>query len=107
MPFSKKMSGNPIGKPKGAQNKITKEVKEYIKDFIENNLSSLQNDYNQLTPKERILVMEKLFKYVIPTQVENIEINKSLSENHLPVVVLGMTKEEALARINNPQNENS
>lgn len=54
------------GRTKGAQNKITKEIKEVFKEIIECNLSQLEADILELSPKERIDVILKISEFVLP-----------------------------------------
>lgn len=58
------------GRTKGTPNKITKDVRQTISDFINHNIDNLQNDFNKLEPKDKLLFLEKLLKYVIPTKVD-------------------------------------
>ena len=73
MPFKKNVSGNPKGKPKGAVNKTTRELREIINEFLSKNLDKIQDDYNQLEPKEKLLFIDKMLKHVLPTKVEEVE----------------------------------
>jgi len=83
MGLSKGKTNNPKGRPQGTPNKSTKEIKDLINNFISRNIDTVQNDYMRLEPKDRLLFLEKLFKYVIPTKTDN-EINiNNLSDNEL------------------------
>lgn len=57
--------GNP-GKPKGAKSKKNAEIRNSFKMLIENNLDKLEDDLNQLKPKERLDVIMNLANYIIP-----------------------------------------
>ena len=61
------VTNNPNGRPKGSQNKKLPEVRVAFKDLIQNNLEKLQNDLEQLSPRDRIRVIIELAKFVIPT----------------------------------------
>lgn len=67
MPFKKGASGNVAGKPKGAKNKSTDELRKWVTGFVETNKSQIQKDWEELKPVERITLFEKLLKYVLPT----------------------------------------
>jgi len=54
MPFEKGNSGNPDGRPKGTNNKLSKQLRETINDFLETNFETVINDFEKLTPKERL-----------------------------------------------------
>jgi hypothetical protein len=64
-PFKK---GNP-GKPKGAQNKTTKDIKEAYKLLIEKNLDNLTTWLERIAaknPTQAIYIISDLSEYVIP-----------------------------------------
>lgn len=66
MPFEDK---NRIskGRPKGAINKTTSELREIFSLLLENNFDKLQTDIDLLEPKDRIKVILELAKFVVPT----------------------------------------
>jgi uncharacterized protein (UPF0305 family) len=66
MAQKKGKTGNPHGRPKGKPNKITADLKQWVKMLIENNLTLLESDLQALEPKERWQVVERLLQYVIP-----------------------------------------
>lgn len=59
------------GRPKGAKNKVTIEVKEFLSNFLNENLSTLQEDFDNLESKERLYFIEKLLKYVVPIKADH------------------------------------
>ena len=67
MGLPKGHTNNKLGRPKGTPNKITAELREQFKQLLENNLDKMQNDIDQLDPKDRLKVMLELSKFVIPT----------------------------------------
>jgi len=66
MPFKKGQSGNLKGRTKGTQNKVTKHLRESITSFLENNFERLENDFELLTPKDRIKFYCDLLQYGLP-----------------------------------------
>jgi len=81
MGLKKGMTNNPNGRPAGSQNKSTVEIKNILTEFISKNIETLQNDYDSLEPKERLIFIEKLLKYIIPTKTTNeIDISKMSDE---------------------------
>lgn len=66
----KGQTGNPNGRPKGTQNKVTSEMKEKIQLFVESNFETIQKDFESIDPKDRLIIFERLLKYVIPAKVE-------------------------------------
>jgi hypothetical protein len=65
MPFDK---GNTLskGRPKGAPNKTTAELRLMINQIISTNLETIQEDIKKLTPKNRIDVIINLLQFVTP-----------------------------------------
>lgn len=55
------------GRPKGKPNKATKDLRQWINSFIESQTDQIQKDWQQLEPKDRIVLFEKLLKYSLPT----------------------------------------
>lgn len=64
----KGQTGNPNGRPKGSPNKVTQTAKEWIAEIVEKNMKQIEADMATLSPRERILVFERLLAYVVPKQ---------------------------------------
>jgi len=58
------------GRSIGTQNKITRDLKETINDFLNNNIDSLQDNFNQLDAKDKINFIERLLRYSIPRMAD-------------------------------------
>ena len=74
MPFKKGQSGNIKGRPNGAGNKTTVELKNWIQALIDNNRRQLKTDLKALEPMQRWTIIEKLMSYTIP-KLQNVEAN--------------------------------
>lgn len=66
MAFVKGQSGNAKGRPRGSQNKVTGELRDRLKDFLDGNFDKVQRDFKKLDHKDRIEYYEKFLKYVLP-----------------------------------------
>lgn len=75
---------NRKGRPKGSPNKSVEEVRNLVQQFVENNLETLQEDFNQLEPKDRLMFIEKLLKHVLPNPIVSLE---QLSEADLDILL--------------------
>jgi len=64
------------GRTKGTPNKVTKELRSILKDFLFYELEGLDERMEQLTTKERIDVMVKLMPYIFP-KLEKIHPNSN------------------------------
>jgi hypothetical protein len=62
-----RFSENNSGRPKGAKNKVTNDIKLKFEALVNDNLETLQSDLNKLTPRWRVHYILELTKYVIPT----------------------------------------
>lgn len=65
MKFEKGKSGNPKGRPKGTKNKRG-EIVDALARLVDDNLQRLQNDLDELEPRERVRAITGLMAYVVP-----------------------------------------
>lgn len=72
-------TGKP-GKPKGAKNRTTLEIKDFLNQFISENLNDLQANYDKLEPEKKLMFFERVLKYVLPQQRE---INQTIDVSQL------------------------
>lgn len=56
------------GRKKGTPNKTTGSVREWIAGVIDSNREQMESDLQELEPKERLAMLEKLMQYVVPKQ---------------------------------------
>ena len=66
MAFEKGISGNPEGRPKGATNRTSLQLREMITDFLENNFEKVVSDFGELKPKDRVKLYCDLLQYGLP-----------------------------------------
>lgn len=64
------------GRTKGTPNKITSEIKESLKEFIASELNELIPKINELQINERFNILVKLLPYVMPKEIEHLNLNK-------------------------------
>jgi hypothetical protein len=85
--MSKFIQGNP-GKPKGAINKTTKELRELISNLITKELQSIETYKAELTPKEWLELLIRLMPYSLPkisslTEAEEVENEPRIFNVHI------------------------
>ena len=56
------------GRPKASSNKSTEIVKRKVALLLENNIKIVQDDLNQMSPRDRGNALLEFKKFVIPTQ---------------------------------------
>lgn len=61
------MTNNPNGRPKGIPNKSTNDLRQWVGDFIDGQREQILQDWQALEPKDRIMMFEKLMRFVLPT----------------------------------------
>ena len=54
------------GRELGTPNKTTSELRKVLKHMVDDELQNLQDNINELEPKERIELLIKLLPYVMP-----------------------------------------
>lgn len=67
MGLKKGQTNNPNGRKPGTPNKVTKDLRKWVNNFIESQTDQIQKDWKQLEPKDRIVLFERLLKYSLPT----------------------------------------
>lgn len=76
--FSKGVSGNPAGRPKGIVAKTTQQMRDAIQQVAENNLERLQDDLDIMKPFNRWQILTKLMDKFLPSLTQaDIEANVS------------------------------
>ncbi len=73
--------GNKFGKgrPKGSKNKTTEKIREAFLNFVEGNIDRMQEDFDQLEPKERFKILLDMAKFILPT-LKAVEFGNVLDE---------------------------
>ena len=56
------------GRAKGTPNKTTTDLKEWVFRLVSKNTKQIEKDLKELDAKERLILFEKLLRYVLPRQ---------------------------------------
>ena len=67
MGLKKGMTNNPAGRTPGTLNKVSKDLRLSITEFLEDNFEQIVNEWNKLTGKEKLYFYKDLLKYAVPT----------------------------------------
>lgn len=98
MAFKKGQSGNPKGRPRGARNKATNELREWVERFINDNLDTIANDIKKLDPNERVKFFLALLNYTLPKQQS---VKAEINDEREQIVIANLSAEsrETLEKI--------
>ncbi len=83
--FKKGQSGNEKGRKPGIPNKTTEQLRQAVQVFIENNIEELQSNFDLLEPKEKLIFIEKILRFVLPTQLKT-ELTNENGKDLIPMV---------------------
>lgn len=61
------------GRPAGKPNKTTDELRTMVQNFIDDNLPTLQTDFDSLEAKDRLAFIERLLKHVLPPPLSELD----------------------------------
>lgn len=67
-------SGNPNGRPKGAKNKISGEIKLILQRIGIKRLGKLDDDLDAMQPYQRALIITKLLPYITTTESDKVQL---------------------------------
>lgn len=56
------------GRQKGTPNRVTKDVREWLSKLINKSRRQIERDLQELEPKDRVIMLERLMQYVVPKQ---------------------------------------
>jgi hypothetical protein len=74
------------GRPKGSLNLATAEIRESFNLLVQNNIGKLQEDIDNLEPKDRIRTILDLAKFVLPT-LKSTEIIVGQESEFNPIII--------------------
>jgi hypothetical protein len=80
---------NRNGRPKGAKNRTTEQLRAVIQSVIENNIETLEQDLQMIEPKDRLGLINQLLRHVLPAPVADIS---QFSETDLDVLLNRLKK---------------
>lgn len=82
---------NPKGRPKGTPNKSTDELRTLLQNFIDDNMETLQADFDKLEPKDRLNFIDRLLKHVMPAPLQELE---RLTDEQLDELITRLKKQD-------------
>ncbi len=61
------------GRPKGAKNRTTEQLRQLLLDFVNDNIEDLQASFDKLDHKDKLIFLERILKYVLPSPINELE----------------------------------
>ncbi len=83
---------NRRGRKKGSLNKNTEIVRSAFQLLVNSNLEQLQNDLENLSPKDRINAIIQMAKFVLP-QLQSIDLNSQNNFDSFKPIEITFTNE--------------
>jgi len=83
------------GRKKGQPNKMTKEIRTWLFNLVENNRSLIEKDFLKVTAERRLMFFEKLISYILP-KPQNLDITLEYKELER---LLQKTPDDAIEKI--------
>jgi len=108
MPFKKnddKINRN--GRPKGAKNKVSFDLRVKINDFLSENFDEILTEFKQLDPKDKVNYFIKLMEYSLP-KLRSIEVEQPEQKNiGITVIVDSEDTKKELEKLGGVFNEDN
>ena len=70
------------GRPKGSVGKSNKKIRDTFQLLLENNLEKIEEDLNELEPKDRIKLLLDLSSFIIP-KMKSVDLKEDKTETIL------------------------
>jgi len=99
MGLKKGQTGNPNGRPRGSPNKTTSNIRKFVEALVRDNLFSMKKDLKKVSPKDRLMILEKLMQYTIPKQ-QQISVEAQIQAEYAALeLLLSNAPDEAIEAI--------
>ena len=78
-----------LGTRKGVQNRTTQQVRKAFQLLIDDNIEQMQNDMNELTPRDRLRFIIDLSKFILP-QLQAVSIDDLRDKDEFRVITINL-----------------
>lgn len=96
MGLHKGMTNNRAGKPRGAVNKLSKDTRQTITDFLQTSWPEVEREFHKLRGRDKLNFYKDLLQYAVPKmQAVSMELEfERLSEEQLDYIIEKMMNHE-------------
>jgi hypothetical protein len=101
MGVKKGQVNNPAGRPKGATNRATADLRKAVNELLDNNWEKIQEDIDELEAKDRLAFLEKLLSYTLP-KLQSVEVHADMTAK-----LEGMSEDQLNTLIDHILNQNT
>jgi len=84
MRYTKGISGNPYGRPKGSKNKTPEQLRAILQAFLSESIEDIKQEYNKLNAAQKLQYLDKLLCHVLPKPKEIVE---TLTDEQLDTII--------------------
>lgn len=88
--FKAGQSGNPSGRPQGAENKLNRSIKELMHDFLTEKIQELPALWEKLSPRDKVNFIKDIMPYY-KAKLQAISISdldfENLSDEQLDIMI--------------------
>ena len=85
------------GRSLGTPNKLTKELRERISGFLNDNWEQVEKDFKVLEPEKRVLMYEKLLSYTLP-KMQSVQMSAEITDSVEKIDLSKLSTEELVKR---------
>ena len=89
------------GRSQGTPNLLTKELRERINDFLNENWPQIEKDFMTLEPDKRVILFEKLLQFTLP-RLQTIQ-TPDIKNNEIPIIVFKDFNDKSKSKKQNPK----
>ena len=82
-----------VSSREGVPNRTTQQVRKAFQLLIDDNLEQMQNDMNELTPRDRLRFIIDLSKFILP-QLQAVSIDDLRDKDEFRVITINLKNDE-------------